>query len=72
MLPVALSYDFCFHGIRPSAVTVLESVRVRVGFNLPILVKHFSSSRRRRFIVRQWGACNVVASVIDGRHVVRI
>ena len=64
--------DFHFHGIGPSAVTALESVRVRVRFYLPILFKRFSSSRRRRFFLRQWGACHVVASVIDGRHVIRI
>ena len=64
--------DFCFHGIPPGAVTVQESVRVRVRFHLPILFKRFTSSRRRRFFVRQWGACNVVASVVDGRLVMRI
>ena len=64
--------DFHFHGIRPGAVTVLESVRVRVRFYLPILFKRFSSSRRPRFFVRRWGACNVVASVIDGRLVMPI
>ena len=64
--------DFRFHGIRPGAVTVLGSLRVRVRFYLPILFKRFNSSRRRRFFVRQWGACNVVASVIDGRLVMRI
>ena len=64
--------DFRFHGVCPIAVTVLESVRVRVPFYLPILFKRFSSSRRRRFFVRQWGVCNVVASVIDGRLVMRI
>ena len=64
--------DFRFHGIRPGAVTVLESVRVRVRFYLHILFKRFSSPRRRRFFVRQWGACNVVVSVIDGRLVMHI
>ena len=64
--------NFRFHGIRPGAVTVLESVRVRVRFYLPILFKRFSLSRRRCFFVRQWGACNVVASVIDGPLVMRI
>ena len=68
--------DFRFHGIPPGAVTVLESVRVRVRvrvrFQIPILFKRFTSSRRRRFFVRQWGACNVVASVVDGRLVMRI
>ena len=62
--------DFRFHGIRPGVVTVLESVRVCVRFYLPILFKRFSSSCRLRFFVRQWGACNVVASVIDGRLVI--
>ena len=64
--------DFRFHGIPPGAVTVQESVRVRVRFHLPILFKRFTSSRRRRFFVRQWGVCNVVASVVDGRLVMCI
>ena len=66
--------DFRFHGIRHGAVTVLESVcvRVRVRFYLPILFKGFTSSRRRRFLVRQWGACNVVASVMDDRLEMRV
>ena len=57
--------DFHFHGICPGAVTVLKSVRVRVRFYLPILFKRLSSSHHR-------GACNVVASVIDGRLVMCI
>ena len=63
--------DFRFHGIPPGAVTVQESVRVPVRFHLPIF-KRFTSSRRRRFFVRQWGVCNVVASVVDGRLVMCI
>lgn len=42
-----------FHGILPGAVTVLESVRVHVRFHLPTLFKPFTSTRRRRFFVRQ-------------------
>ena len=66
--------DFLFHYIRPGVVTVLESVRVRarVRFHLPILFKRLTSSLLHSFYVRQWGACNVVALVIDGRLVMLI
>ena len=50
------------------AVAILESVRVRVRFYLPILLKRFSSSRRRCFFVLS----GIVASVIDGRLVMHI
>ena len=64
--------DFRFRDVAPSAVTVLENVKVRVRFNLPLLFKRFRSPRRRRYFVRQWGARGVVASVVDGRLVVSI
>ena len=64
--------DFRFRDVAPSAVTVLENVKVRVRFNLPLLFKRFRSPRRRCYFVRQWGARRVVASVVDGRLVVSI
>ena len=64
--------DFRFRDVAPSAVTVLENVKVRVRFNLPLLFKRFRSPRRRRYFVHQWGARRVVASVVDGRLVVSI
>ena len=63
--------DFCFRDVAPSALTVLENVRVRVCFNLPVFFHRFQSPRRRHF-VRQWGARGVVASVVDGQLVVFI
>ena len=44
---------FRFRGITPSAVDVLESVKVCVRFNLPLFFKRFRSSCRRRYFVRQ-------------------
>ena len=59
--------DFRFRGVRPGAVPVIEKVRARVKFNLPLFFKRFKSTRRRRFFHRQWGARGVVASVAAGR-----
>ena len=52
--------------VAPSVVAVLAQVKVRVPF------KRFCSSRRRHYLVRQWGARGVVASVIDGQLVVHL
>ena len=41
--------DFRFKGKRPSAVDVMERVKSRVRFHLPLFFP-------RRFFVRQWGA----------------
>ena len=64
--------DFRFRGVAPSALDVLENVRVRIRFNLPVFFRRFRSSRRQRYFVRQWGARGVVASVLDGRLVVHL
>ena len=56
--------DFRFRGVRPSAVDVMERVKSRVRFNLPLFFRRFRSDRRRRYFVRQWGAHGVVASYI--------
>ena len=64
--------DFRFRDVAPSAVTVIENVKVRVRFKLPLLFKRFRSPRRRRYFVRQWGARGVVASVLDGQLVVHL
>ena len=58
--------DFRFRGMQPGAVSVMESVKSRVKFNLPLFFKRFKSRRRRRYFHRQWGARGVVASVVDG------
>ena len=57
--------DFRFRGKHPSAVNVMERVKSRVRFYLPLFFRRFRSDRRRRFFVRQWGARGVVASVRD-------
>ena len=57
--------DFRFRGKSPSAGDVMERVKSRVRFYLPLLFRCFRSHRRRRFFVRQWGARGVVASVRD-------
>ena len=64
--------DFRFRGKRPSAVNVMERVKSRVRFYLPLFFRRFRSSRRRRFFVRQWGARGVVASVRNDVLVVHI
>ena len=55
--------DFCFRGVRPLAVDVMERVKSRVRFYLPLSFRHFRSDRRRHYFVRQWGAGGVVASL---------
>ena len=59
--------DFRFRGVQPGAFSVIESVKARVKFNLPLFFKRFKSSRRRRYFHRQWGACGVIASVTAGQ-----
>ena len=64
--------DYRFRNVRPSAVDVLANVRARIRFHLPIFFKRFRSPRRRRLFVRQWGACNVVASFVNDHLVVHV
>jgi len=59
--------DFRFRGIQPGALSVIECVKARVKFNLPLFCKHLESSRRCRFFHRQWGARVVIASVAAGQ-----
>ena len=59
--------DFRFRGIQPGAVSVIESVKALVKFNLPLFFKRFKSPRRRCYFHRQWDARGTVASVVDGR-----
>ena len=65
---VALN-DFRFRGVCPGAVAVLERVKSRLRFHLPLFFRRFKSSRRKRYFVRQWCANGVVGSVCDGRLV---
>ena len=59
--------DFRFRGIQPGAVSVIESVKACVKFNLPLFFKRFKSSRSKRYFHHQWGAHGVVAPVDDGK-----
>ena len=60
--------DYRFRDIVPSSGTVCARVR----FHLPLPFKRLRSSRRRRYFVHQWGACGVVASVLDGQLLVHL
>ena len=65
--------DFRFRGVRPSAVDVMmERVKSRVRFHLPLFFRRFRSGRCRRYFVRQWGARGVVASLRNDALVVHI
>ena len=59
--------DFRFRGLRPGALLVIEKVKARVKFHLPLFFRRFKSSRRRRYFHRQWGADGVIGSVSDSR-----
>ena len=37
-----------------------------------IFFKRFRSARRRRFFIRQWDACNVVASLVNDHLLVHV
>lgn len=64
--------DFRFRDVRPGAVIVIEHVKSRVKFFLPLFFKRFKSSRRRRYFHRQWGARGVIGSVVNGRLVLHL
>ena len=64
--------DFRFRDVRPSAVEVIERVKSRVRFYLPLFFRRFRSARRRRYFTRQWGGRGVVASLVDDRLVVHL
>ena len=59
--------DFRFRDVRPGAASVIENVKTRVRFHLPLHFKRLVSSRRRRYFHRQWGGRGVVASVAGDR-----
>ena len=59
--------DFRFRDVQPGAVAVLERVKSRIRFHLPLFFRRFKSSRRRRYFGKQWCANGVVGSVRDGR-----
>ena len=55
--------DFCFNSVAPSAIGLLASVKARVHFHLPLLLKRFLSPHRRRYFLQQWGANGVICSL---------
>ena len=64
--------DFRFRDVQTGAITVIESVKSRVRFHLPLLFKRYKSSRCRRYFGRQWGARGIIGSVTGSRLVVHL
>ena len=64
--------DFRFRNIRPSAVKVIESVKSRTRFYLPVFGAKFLLSRRRRLFTRQWGARGMFASFAGNQVIVTL
>ena len=64
--------DFRFRNVQPSFIDVIGSVKSRVLFYLPIFGARFSSSRRRRFFVRQWCARSLFASFVGSNVIVTL
>lgn len=64
--------DFRFRDVPPGAIVVIEGVKSRVKFYLPLFFKRFKSSKRRRLFHRQWGASGIIASVSGSRLVVHL
>ena len=64
--------DFRFQNVRPGAVSVIDNVKARVRFHLPLHFKRFQSARRHCFFHRQWGGRGVVASVVGNRLVLHL
>ena len=65
--------DFRFRNIRPSAVEVIESVKSRIRFYLPVFgAKFLSSHRRRRLFTCQSGAHGTFASFAGNKVVVTL
>ena len=61
--------DFRFRSERPTAVSLIPSIKSRVKFYLPLFAKRFRSQRRRRFFVRQWGTNSLICSLISSEIV---
>ena len=58
--------------VPPGAISIIECVKARVKFHLPLFFKRFRSSRLQRFFHHQWGANGIVSSVEDGRFYLRL
>jgi len=59
--------DFRFGNVQPRSVSVIESVKACVKFNLLLFFKRFKSSRRQHYFHRQWGAHGIIALVSSGQ-----
>ena len=58
--------------MQPGAVSIIESVKARVKFDLPLFFKRLKSPRRQRYFHRQWGARGIIASVSSGQLALNI
>ena len=64
--------DFRFQEVQPGAIVAIEGVKSRVRLHLLLFFKRFKSLRRRRYFGCQWGACGIIASVVDGRLTIHL
>ena len=64
--------DFRFRDVWPGAIVVIEGVKARVKFHLPLFFKRFKSPKHRRLFHRQWGASGVIGSVSGSRFVLHL
>lgn len=56
--------DFRFRQIQPGAMEVISAAKNKLKFTLPLFLKRFKSTRRRRFFGRAWGANGTIAKVV--------
>ena len=61
-----MAHNFRFRDTPPSAIDIIESVKSRITFHLPLFFRRFRSPRQRRYFLRQWGARGTIASVSNG------
>ena len=59
--------DFRFCSVQPAFIDVVESVKSRLRFFLPLYFRHFHSARHRQLFVRQWGAHGVYVSLVGDK-----
>ena len=64
--------DFWFPDVQPGAIAVLERIKSRLCFDLPLFFRRFKSSRCKRYFAREWCTNGVVGSVRDSRLVLSI
>ena len=56
--------DYRFRSKPPSAVGLIDCIKGRLSFYLPLLFKRFCSWRRRRFFQRHWEASGRIGKVV--------